>query len=115
MSGKKVPLYSRGQHIRNWLYVDDVVRGIDKIYRKGKIGEIYNIGGSNELTNLAVVKKIVRALKKTDKHISFVADRPGHDFRYALSNKKITKELGWKPTTSFDEGIKKTLDFYARR
>ncbi len=115
LAGKKVPLYSRGQHIRNWLFVEDVVRAIDTIYRKGKNGEIYNIGGANELTNLAVIKKILRALKKTDAHISRVADRPGHDFRYALSNKKITKQLGWKPTTSFDDGIAKTIDFYAKR
>jgi dTDP-glucose 4,6-dehydratase len=115
LSGKKAPLYARGQHIRTWLYVEDAVEAIDKIYRKGKLGEIYNIGGVSELTNLAVTKLILDQLQKKNSDISYVADRPGHDFRYALSNKKITKALGWKPKTNFSDGIKKTIEFYAKR
>ncbi len=113
--GKKVPLYASGENIRSWLYVDDNVRAIDLVFRRGKDGETYNIGGMDEHTNLEVTKTLLHALKKTEKEIEFVADRPGHDFRYALSNEKIERELGWKPRISFEDGIKKTIAFYKKR
>lgn len=115
LRGKKVPLYASGEHIRTWLFVDDCVRAIDLVFRKGKNGEIYNIGGIDERTNLEVTKKLLRALKKTEKEIEFVADRPGHDFRYALSSSKIMRELGWKPKVSFEDGIKKTISFHRKK
>ncbi len=115
LQGKKVPLYASGQQIRTWLYVDDSVRAIDLVFRKGRDGEIYNIGGSEEYTNLEVTKRLLRILKKTERAIDYVADRPGHDFRYALSSKKIEKELGWKPHMRFEDGIKKTVAFYKKR
>lgn len=114
LQGKKVPLYATGENIRDWLYVEDDVRAIDLVFRRGKNGETYNIGGEKEYTNLEVTKKLLRMLKKTEKEIEFVADRPGHDFRYSLSNKKVRK-LGWKPTTSFENGIRKTVVFYKKR
>ena len=115
MQKKKVTLYSEGQHIRDWLYVDDAIRAIDIVFRKGRAGEIYNMGGEREYTNLAVTKKILKALRKTEKEIERVADRPGHDFRYSLSNEKINKEFGWTPRTKFDTGIKKTIAYFKKR
>lgn len=115
LSGKKLPLYATGEHIRDWLYVDDSVRAIDLVFRKGKNGEVYNIGGMQDYTNLDVTKMLLKILKKSEGEIEYVADRPGHDFRYALSNKKIERELGWKQTTTFETGIKKTTAFYEKR
>ena len=114
LSGKKVPLYATGEHIRDWLYVDDDVRAIDLIFRKGRDGEIYNIGGGEERTNLEVTKTLLHILRKTEKEIEYVADRLGHDFRYSLSNAKIESELGWKPRVTFEEGIQKTVAFYKK-
>jgi len=114
LSGKKVPLYATGEHIRDWLYVDDDVRAIDLVFRKGRDGEIYNIGGGEERTNLAVTKTLLHILRKTEKEIEYVADRLGHDFRYSLSNAKIESELGWKPRVTFEEGIQKTVAFYKK-
>jgi dTDP-glucose 4,6-dehydratase len=115
LRGKKVPLYAAGENVRNWLYVEDNVRATDIVFRKGQNGEIYNIGGGEEYTNLEVTKKLLRILHKGEEEIEFVADRPGHDFRYALSNEKIERELCWKPRVSFEEGIKKTIAFCRRR
>ena len=115
LRGVKVPLYSSGENIRTWLFVDDCVRAIDLVFRKGKNGEVYNIGGSDEFTNLEVTKKLLRLLNKTEREIEFVADRPGHDFRYALRSEKIRRDFGWKPKVSFAEGLKKTVDFYRSR
>ncbi|MEK7480179.1 MAG: dTDP-glucose 4,6-dehydratase [Patescibacteria group bacterium] len=115
LHGKKVPLYSVGEHIRDWLYVDDNVRALDLVFRKGRDGGIYNIGGSSEYTNLDVTKTLLRMLRKTEKEIEYVADRAGHDFRYALSSKRIGRELGWKPRVRFENGIKKTISFYKKR
>ena len=115
LQGKKVPLYAAGEHMRDWLYVDDNVRALDLVFRKGRDGSIYNIGGSSEYTNLEVTKTLLRMLRKTEKEIEYVADRAGHDFRYALSSKKIGRELGWKPRVRFEDGIKKTILFYRRR
>ena len=115
LQGKKVPVYGKGAQIRTWLYVEDSVRAIDLVFRKGKDGEIYNIGGGEEYTNLEVTKKLLHLLKKSEGNIEYVADRPGHDFRYALSSKKIERELGWKPKVKFEDGIKKTVAFYKKR
>lgn len=115
LSGKKVPLYAKGDNIRNWLYVEDDVRAIDLVFRKGKDGETYNIGGSEELSNIEVTRILLNALGKSEESIEYVADRPGHDFRYSLSSAKIEKELSWKPEIPFAEGIKKTLAFYASK
>jgi dTDP-glucose 4,6-dehydratase len=115
LRGEKVPLYAKGQHIRSWLYVDDCVRALDLAFRKGKDGEIYNIGSTEEYTNLYVTKMLLRLLKRDGSHVANVADRPGHDFRYAISSKKIQNALGWKPRMRFEDGIKKTIRYYAER
>lgn len=109
---KKLPVYGAGENVRDWLYVEDHCRAIDLILRKGKIGEVYNIGGHNERTNLEVVKTILCELGKDEKNIEYVTDRLGHDRRYAIDPSKIKQELGWEPTTSFDKGIKKTIQWY---
>ncbi|MDO8562024.1 MAG: dTDP-glucose 4,6-dehydratase [bacterium] len=112
--GEKVPLYAAGDNIRDWLYVEDNVRAIDLVFRKGKDGEIYNVGGGQEHTNLEITKTLLRILRKSEADIAYVADRPGHDFRYSLSNKKIEDALGWKPRVSFEKGIRQTVAFHRR-
>lgn len=109
---KKLPVYGTGENVRDWLYVEDHCSAIDLIVRKGRVGEVYNIGGHNEKTNLEVVKTILKELGKGEDLITFVKDRPGHDRRYAIDPAKIHKELGWLPQTSFAEGIKKTIKWY---
>lgn len=115
LEGKAVPLYAQGQNVRDWLYVEDNVRAIDLVFRKGRVGEIYNIGGGYELTNIAVTKTLLTAFKKGEDSIEYVSDRPGHDLRYSLSSEKIAHELGWKPKVDFASGIKKTIQYYKRR
>ena len=112
LNDKKLPVYGKGENVRDWLYVEDHCSAIDLIIRKGKIGEVYNIGGHNERTNLEVVKTIIKELGKSEDLIEFVTDRPGHDRRYAIDPTKIHNELGWLPATKFDDGIKKTIDWY---
>lgn len=112
LNDKKLPVYGKGENVRDWLYVEDHCSAIDLIIRKGKIGEVYNIGGHNERTNLEVVKTIIRELGKSEDLIEFVTDRPGHDRRYAIDPTKIHNELGWLPATKFDDGIKRTIDWY---
>lgn len=109
---KKLPVYGTGENVRDWLYVEDHCSAIDLIIRKGRVGEVYNIGGHNEKTNLEVVKNILKELGKGEDLITFVKDRPGHDRRYAIDPAKIHQELGWLPQTSFAEGIKKTIKWY---
>lgn len=111
IAGKKVPLYSRGENIRDWIYVEDNCRAIDLVLEKGKEGEIYNVAGGNEMSNISLTRKILRALGKGEEFIEFVADRPGHDFRYSVANTKIRK-LGFVPGHSFDEGLKLTVEWY---
>jgi len=111
LQGKKVPLYGTGLNIRDWIYVLDNCAGIDVVLRKGKIGEIYNIGGGNEKTNLEIAKIILNEFGKDETFIEYVKDRPGHDFRYALDTKKI-KYLGWKPKYNFEKAIKETIKWY---
>ena len=112
LNNKKLPVYGKGENVRDWLYVEDHCSAIDLIIRKGKVGEIYNIGGHNEKTNLEVVKTIIKELGKSEDLIEFVTDRPGHDRRYAIDPTKIHNELGWLPTTKFNDGIKKTIEWY---
>lgn len=109
---KSLPVYGTGKNVRDWLYVEDHCRAIDFILRKGHIGEIYNIGGHNEKTNLEVVKTILNELGKPENLIEFVKDRLGHDQRYAIDPAKMQKELAWEPLISFEEGIKKTVQWY---
>ena len=98
--------------VRDWLHVEDHCRAIDVVLHKGKIGEVYNVGGNNEKANIEIVKLIIKSLGKEESLIQYVADRPGHDRRYAIDNSKITKELGWAPKYTFDEGIKETIEWY---
>ncbi|WP_196593657.1 dTDP-glucose 4,6-dehydratase [Pectinatus sottacetonis] len=112
LNDKKLPVYGKGANVRDWLYVEDHCKAIDLIIRKGRSGEIYNIGGHNEKTNLQVVKIILRELNKPESLIDFVTDRPGHDRRYAIDPAKIHMQLGWLPETNFESGIKKTIKWY---
>ena len=106
---ESLPVYGNGANVRDWLYVGDHCTAIDLVVRNGRDGEVYNIGGHNERTNLQVVKTILKALGKPDSLINYVKDRPGHDLRYAIDPKKIETELGWKPEFSFDTGIVETI------
>lgn len=112
--GEKVPVYGDGLNVRDWLYVYDHCEAIDVVLHKGKIGEVYNIGGHNEKTNIEITKIILDAMGKDESSIEYVQDRLGHDRRYAISNDKITSELGWKPSLTFEEGIKLTIDWYLK-
>ena len=112
LENKQLPVYGKGENVRDWLYVEDHCEAIDLIVRKGRVGEVYNIGGHNERTNLSVVKGILSILGKDESLIEYVTDRPGHDLRYAIDPTKINEELGWLPKTSFEEGIKKTVQWY---
>jgi dTDP-glucose 4,6-dehydratase len=112
LADQSLPVYGKGENVRDWLYVEDHCSAIDLIIRKGRVGEVYNIGGHNERTNLEVVKTILRELGKPESLINYVTDRPGHDQRYAIDPAKITSELGWIPATKFDDGIKKTIQWY---
>ena len=117
---KPIPIYGKGANIRDWLYVEDHASAIDLIFHKGKNGETYNIGGNNELTNLELIhilcqvmnKKLQYAEGNSEKLITYVKDRAGHDLRYAIDSSKIQKELGWQPSLKFEEGIEKTVDWY---
>lgn len=108
----ELPVYGDGANVRDWLHVSDHCGAIDLILHKGRVGEIYNVGGHNERTNLEVVKTILAALDKPESLIRFVKDRPGHDRRYAIDPTKIESELGWKPMYSFDTGIRQTIEWY---
>ena len=112
LADQTLPVYGKGENVRDWLYVADHCSAIDRIIRRGQVGEVYNIGGHNERTNLDVVRTILRELGKPESLISFVSDRPGHDRRYAIDPAKIGRELGWLPETGFDEGIRKTIGWY---
>jgi dTDP-glucose 4,6-dehydratase len=112
---KKIPIYGTGQNVRDWLYVEDHCEAIWKILLKGKTGDTYNVGGDHEMNNLQIAKSICKLLEKDpDQYIQFVEDRKGHDFRYAIDFTKINNELGWVPKTSFDSGLRKTIDFYSK-
>lgn len=112
LADEPLPVYGNGQNVRDWLYVEDHCSAIDLIIHSGKLGEIYNVGGHNEHTNLDVVKTILRSVGKPETLIDFVPDRKGHDLRYAIDPRKITDELGWVPVTTFEIGIKQTICWY---
>ena len=112
LNDQSLPVYGKGENIRDWLYVEDHCAAIDLVMRKGREGEVYNVGGHNERTNLEVVKTVLRELGKPESLITFVTDRPGHDRRYAIDPSKIHAELGWLPRTSFDDGIRQTVRWY---
>ncbi len=109
---KSLPVYGEGLNIRDWLYVDDHCKAIDMIIHNGRVGEVYNVGGHNERRNIDVVKTVLSHLSKPESLITYVKDRAGHDLRYAIDPAKITSELGWTPETAFDDGMKKTVEWY---
>jgi len=112
MEDKKVPLYGNGLNVRDWLYVEDHARAIDLVLRKGKIGETYCVGGNSEKSNIEIAKLLLKELGKDESYITPVADRKGHDLRYAIDASKIKEELGFKPEVTFEEGIQKTIKWY---
>lgn len=112
LNNEPIPVYGRGENIREWLFVSDCADAVFEIIQKGKIGEIYNVGSGEERKNIDVVKSILNILKKPESLITFVKDRPGHDFRYSLNTDKIEKEIGWKAKIKFEEGIEKTVKWY---
>ncbi len=112
LADKPLPVYGKGENVRDWLYVEDHCKAIDLIIHKGRVGEVYNIGGHNEMKNIDIVKIICRLLGKSEDLITYVADRKGHDMRYAIDPAKIHAELGWLPETKFADGIRKTVDWY---
>lgn len=112
LKGQQLPVYGDGMQIRDWLHVKDHCTGIDTVLHKGRIGEVYNIGGNNEKANIEIVKLIIENLGKSENMIKYVQDRPGHDRRYAIDNTKITTELGWSPSYTFEQGIKETIEWY---
>ena len=112
LKGEKVPVYGDGMNVRDWLYVYDHCAAIDTVLHRGKIGEVYNIGGHNEKTNLEITRLILNTMGKDESSIEYVEDRLGHDRRYAISNDKISSELGWQPSVTFEQGIKLTIDWY---
>ena len=109
---RKIPIYGKGTNIRDWIYVDDHCDAVLMVLLNGKAGESYNISANNEIDNLTVVRKILEIMSKSEDLIEFVEDRPGHDFRYSMDSKKISNELGWKTKSSFDEGLRKTVQWY---
>ncbi len=119
-NNKPVPVYGKGENVRDWLYVEDHARAIDLIFHKGKTGEKYNVGGNNEWKNIDLIQLLCRIMDKklkrpegnSAKLITFVTDRPGHDLRYAIDSSKLQRELGWKPSLQFEEGLEKTVDWY---
>ncbi len=112
LADKPLPVYGTGENVRDWLYVEDHCKAIDLIIRKGRVGEVYNIGGHNEMKNIDIVKIIIKALGKPESLITYVKDRAGHDMRYAIDPTKIHDELGWSPETKFADGIQKTIKWY---
>jgi dTDP-glucose 4,6-dehydratase len=112
LEGRALPVYGDGQQVRDWLFVDDHCRGIRAVLERGRLGEIYNIGGNCSLPNIEVVRRILSATGAPDTLIQRVADRPGHDRRYALSSKKLLRETGWAPLVGFEEGLRTTVEWY---
>jgi len=108
---ENLPVYGTGKNVRDWIHVLDHCRAIDLIVEKGKVGEVYNVGGHNEISNLDVVKRILKALNRPETLITYVKDRPGHDRRYAIDSSKIERELNWKPLYNFDSGLKETIEW----
>jgi dTDP-glucose 4,6-dehydratase len=114
LNNKKLPVYGDGLNVRDWIYVIDHNKAIDMVFEKGKAGEVYNVGASNEMPNIEIVKLILKHLKKSEDLIEFVKDRPGHDRRYAIDSTKIKMELEWKPEFTFESAIQDTIDWYLK-
>ena len=114
-AGEPLPVYGTGNNIRDWLFVLDHCIAIDTVLHKGVKGEVYNVGGNNEKTNLFIVKTILKQLGKSEDLITFVEDRKGHDYRYAIDSSKIKRELGWQPSVTVEEGLRRTIDWYANK
>jgi dTDP-glucose 4,6-dehydratase len=114
LNNKKLPVYGDGMNVRDWIYVIDHNKAIDIVFKKGRAGEVYNIGASNEMPNIEIVKLILKHLKKSEDLIEFVKDRPGHDRRYAIDSTKIKMELEWKPEFTFESAIQDTIDWYIK-
>ena len=112
LADKPLPVYGEGRNVRDWLYVEDHCRAIDCILQRGRVGEVYNVGGHNEMRNIDIVRLICRYLGKPESLITHVTDRPGHDMRYAIDPTKIHRELGWLPNTKFEDGIEMTIEWY---
>ena len=112
LNNEKIPVYGTGENVRDWIHVHDHNVGVDLIVRNGKVGEVYNLGGHAERHNIDIVKTILKQMGKSEDLITFVEDRKGHDLRYAIDSSKVEKELGWKSTYTFEEGIKETIDWY---
>ena len=112
LKGERLPVYGTGKNVRDWLHVSDHCSAIDVILQKGKPGDVYNVGGNCEMRNIDIVKLILKELGKEEHCIMFVQDRKGHDLRYAIDNRKITKELGWSVAIPFKTGIKDTIEWY---
>ena len=112
LADKPLPVYGKGENVRDWLYVEDHCKAIDLIIHNGRVGEVYNVGGHNEMANIDIVKLICRELGKPESLITYVTDRKGHDLRYAIDPTKIHNELGWLPETKFEDGIRKTIQWY---
>ncbi len=113
LEGRKVPVYGTGKNVRDWIHVSDHCQAVEFLLKKGNFGEIYNIGGGNEMTNIEITEKILAFLKKDESLIEYVTDRPGHDFRYSLDCSKL-RNMGWSPRYSFEEGLKDTVEWYIR-
>lgn len=109
---RPIPIYGEGRNIRDWLFVEDNCKAIDIILHKGRIGEAYNVGGNSEMRNIDLARAVIKIMDKKDEMITFVKDRPGHDFRYALDISKVEMELGWRPETDIMEGLRKTICWY---
>jgi len=112
LNNKKLPVYGDGLNVRDWIYVIDHNKAIELVFEKGKVGEVYNIGASQEMKNIDIVKLILKYLGKDESLIEYVKDRPGHDRRYAIDSTKIQAELGWKPQYKFEDAIKETIQWY---
>ncbi|MBO9131519.1 dTDP-glucose 4,6-dehydratase [Bacillus sp. 165] len=112
LNDNQLPIYGNGLNVRDWLHVEDHCQAIDLVLHEGRDGEVYNVGGNNERTNIDIVKTILKHLKKPETLIKFVQDRPGHDLRYAIDATKLRTELGWQPNYTFDTGIKQTIEWY---
>jgi len=112
LEGKKIPLYGKGENIRDWIHVDDHNRGVDFIIKKGRIGETYCLGGGNELSNISIARQILQLMGQSEEAIEYVSDRLGHDFRYAIDFSKAEKELGWRPQIDFATGLAETINWY---
>ena len=114
LHNQKIPVYGQGLNVREWLYVDDCVAGLMQVLKKGKSGEVYNLGSGNERTNIVVIENVLEIMNKPQSLIEFVKDRPGHDYRYALNFDKARRELDWAPQVDFLSGMRRTVEHYQK-